>query len=185
MTGNTSSHITARFSNDGIEITRTYAINEDIARELGGTRDWLGGYIKLTGKDLLAWLEYKGCRLDSPDGPAVVRRSSDGSTYGEYWRLGALHREDGPAVVWLSATGATEESYYRDGKRHRDGGPAFVRRGSNGVREERYYRDGELHREGGPAVVTQRPDGVREEKYYRDGTLVKKRRRAAIPAFPA
>src|ERR1039458_5868674 len=136
MTGNTSSHITARFSNDGIEITRTYAINEDIARELGGTRDWLGGYIKLTGKDLLAWLEYKGCRLDSPDGPAVVRRSSDGSTYGEYWRLGALHREDGPAVVWLSATGATEESYYRDGKRHRDGGPAFVRRGSNGRSEE-------------------------------------------------
>jgi hypothetical protein len=42
-----------------------------------------------------------------------------------------------------------------------------------------------LHRKGGPAVVTQRPDGVREEKYYRDGTLVKKRRRAAIPAFPA
>jgi len=48
-----------------------------------------------------------------------------------------------------------------------------------------YYRDGDLHRKGGPAVVTQRPDGVREEKYYRDGALVKKRRRAAIPAFPA
>ena len=185
MTGNTPSHITARSRNDGIEITRTYAINEDIGRELGGTRDWLLGYIKLTGKDLLAWLEYKGCVLDCPDGPAVVRRSSDGSIYEEYCRDGKLHREDGPAVVWRSATGATEESFYRDGKRHRDDGPVFVRRGSDGVREQRHYRDGELHRKGGPAVVTQRPDGVREEKFYRDGTLVKKRRRAAIPATPA
>jgi hypothetical protein len=107
---------------------------------------------------LLAWLEYKGCVLDCPDGPAVVRRSSDGSIYEEYCRNGKLHRENGPAVVWRSATGATEESYYRDGKRHRDGGPAFVRRSS---------------------------DGVREEKYYREGALVKKRRRAAIPVFPA
>jgi hypothetical protein len=153
MTGNKTSHITARSTNDGIEITRTYAINEDIVRELGGTRDWLNGYLKLTDKDLLAWLEYKGCPLDSPDGPAVVRRCSDGSTYEEYWRNGKLHREDGPAVVWRSATGATEESYYRDGKRHRDDGPAFVRRGSDGAREERYYRDGELYREGGPVVV--------------------------------
>ena len=146
MTGNKTSHITARSRSDGIETARTYAINEDIARELGGTRDWLGGHIKLSGKDLLAWLEYKGCRLDSPDGPAVVRRSSDGSTYEEYWRNGKLHRESGPAVVWRSATGATEASYYRDGKRHRDGGPAFVRRGADGVREERYYRDGKRYR---------------------------------------
>jgi hypothetical protein len=185
MTGNTNSHLTARSRNDGIEIARTYAITDDIARELGGTRDWLLGYIKLTGKDLLAWLEYKGCVLDCPDGPAVVRRSSDGSIYEEYCRNGKLHRENGPAVVWRSATGATEESYYREGKRHRDDGPAFVRRGSDGVREERHYRDGELHRKGGPAVVTQRPDGVREERYYLDGALVKKRRRAAIAAFPA
>src|ERR1022692_572120 len=157
MTGSKISHITARSRNDGIEITRTYAINEDIARELGGTRDWLFGYIKLTGKDLLAWLEYKGCVLDCPDDPAVVRRSSDGSIYEEYWRLGALHREDGPAVVWRSATGATEE---------------------------RYYRDGKLHREGGPAVVTHRVDGVREEKYYRNGTLVKKKRRTKAGSDP-
>jgi hypothetical protein len=61
----------------------------------------------------MAWLAYKGCRLDSPDGPAVVRRGSDGSFYEEYWRNGKLHREDGPA---------------------------FVRRGSDGVKEQRYYK---------------------------------------------
>lgn len=92
----------------------------------------------------MAWLPYKGCLLDSPHGPAVIRRGSDSSFYQEYWRNGKLHREDGPAVVWRSATGATEDSYYRDGKRHRDGGPAFVRRGSDGQREERYYREGKL-----------------------------------------
>jgi hypothetical protein len=51
MTGNTPSHITARLRNDGIEIARTYAITDDIVRELGGTRDWLNGYLKLTDKD--------------------------------------------------------------------------------------------------------------------------------------
>jgi hypothetical protein len=144
MTGTTPSHITARSRNDGIETTRTYAVIEDAARALCGTRDWLGGYLKLSGRDLMAWLPYRGCLLDCPDGPAVVRRSSDGSFYEEYWRNGKRHRAAGPAVVWRSATGATEDSYYRDGKRHRDDGPAFVRRGSDGVREERYYRDGEL-----------------------------------------
>jgi hypothetical protein len=144
MTGTTPSHITARSRKDGIETTRTYAVNEDAARDLCGTRDWLGGYLKLSGRDLMAWLPYKGCLLDSPHGPAVIRRGSDSSFYQEYWRNGKLHREDGPAVVWRSATGATEDSYYRDGKRHRDGGPAFVRRGSDGQREERYYREGKL-----------------------------------------
>ena len=147
MTGTTPSHITARSRKDGIETTRTYAVNEDAARDLCGTRDWLGGYLKLSGRDLMAWLPYKGCLLDSPHGPAVIRRGSDSSFYQEYWRNGKLHREDGPAVVWRSATGATEDSYYRDGKRHRDDGPAFVRRGADGVREERYYRDGTLIRE--------------------------------------
>ena len=144
MTGTTPSHITARSRKDGIETTRTYAVNEAAARDLCGTRDWLGGYLKLSGRDLMAWLPYKGCLLDSPHGPAVIRRGSDSSFYQEYWRNGKLHREDGPAVVWRSATGATEDSYYRDGKRHRDGGPAFVRRGSDGQREERYYREGKL-----------------------------------------
>jgi hypothetical protein len=144
MTGTTPSHITARSRKDGIETTRTYAVNEDAARDLCGTRDWLGGYLKLSGRDLMAWLPYKGCLLDSPHGPAVIRRGSDSSFYQEYWRNGKLHREDGPAVVWRSATGATEDSYYREGKRHRDGGPAFVRRGSDGQREERYYREGKL-----------------------------------------
>jgi hypothetical protein len=144
MTGTTPSHITARSRKDGIETTRTYAVNENAARDLCGTRDWLGGYLKLSGRDLMAWLPYKGCLLDSPHGPAVIRRGSDSSFYQEYWRNGKLHREDGPAVVWRSATGATEDSYYRDGKRHRDGGPAFVRRGSDGQREERYYREGKL-----------------------------------------
>jgi hypothetical protein len=147
MTGTRPSHITARSRTDGIETTRIYAITDDIGRELCGTRDWLGGCLKLTGKDLMAWLAHKGCRLDCAHGPAVVRRSSDGSLYEEYCRDGKLHREDGPAVVWRSATGATEESYYRDGKRHRADGPAFVRRGSDGTREERYYRDGTLIKE--------------------------------------
>jgi hypothetical protein len=46
----------------------------------------------------MAWLPYKGCLLDCPDGPAEVRRSSGGSTY-EDWRNRKLHREDGPAVA--------------------------------------------------------------------------------------
>ena len=58
----TPSHITARSRNDGIETTRTYAVTEDTARELRGTRDWLGGYLKLTGRDLLAWLLHTGMR---------------------------------------------------------------------------------------------------------------------------
>jgi hypothetical protein len=51
------------------------------ARRRRASLGYNGGFIKLTGKDLVAWLEYKGCPLDSPDGPAVVRRSSDGSFY--------------------------------------------------------------------------------------------------------
>jgi hypothetical protein len=98
----------------GGEITQTYAINEDISRKLRWKRDWLGR--KPTGRDLVDWLEKKGCRLDSSEGPAYIQRYRNGATEEIYFRDGKLHREDGPADVWRFADGTTEERYYRDGK---------------------------------------------------------------------
>jgi hypothetical protein len=77
VTGSQTSHITVTCVYSGVEITRVYAVNEDISRQLGQKRDWLGR--KLTGEKLQAWLQAKGCQLDSPDGPAYVRRDADGS----------------------------------------------------------------------------------------------------------
>jgi hypothetical protein len=66
VTGSQASHITETYRDGGAEITHIYAVNEDISRELDRRIK------KPAGKHLQAWLEKKGCRLDSSDGLAVV-----------------------------------------------------------------------------------------------------------------
>jgi hypothetical protein len=105
-----TSHITVICRDGGDEITSVYAVNKDISRELDQRIK------KPTGKDLQAWLEAKGCRLDSSDRPAYVRRSADGVREEYYYRNGKQHREDGPAVVRREADGSTYEYCYKDGK---------------------------------------------------------------------
>ena len=118
MTGSETSHITVTYQDSGDEITSMYAVNGDILRELGRLLK------KPTGKDLHSWLKAKGCKLDSCDGPACVRRFASGTLAEEYYRDGKRHRARGPAIVWHYADGSTVEEYYRDGKKHRDGGSA-------------------------------------------------------------
>jgi hypothetical protein len=112
MTGNQASHITVSYKDtvQGAEITYIFAISEEISRELDRHMQ------KPTGKDLVAWLDDKGCKLDCSDGPAVVRRWADGSSSDVYFRDGELHREDGPALVRREADGSTYEYCYKDGK---------------------------------------------------------------------
>jgi hypothetical protein len=104
-----TSHITVICWDSGVEITRIYAVNQEIAREFGQKHN-------PSGRGLLAWLEAKGCRLDSSDRPAYVRRSADGVREEYYYRNGKQHREDGPAVVRREADGSTYEYCYKDGK---------------------------------------------------------------------
>jgi hypothetical protein len=112
MTGNQASHITVSYKDtvQGAEITYIFALSEEILRELDRHMR------KPTGKDLVAWLDDKGCKLDCPDGPAVVRRGADGSSSDVYFRDGELHREDGPALVRREADGSIYEYCYKDGK---------------------------------------------------------------------
>lgn len=93
------------------------------------------------------WLEVRKCLIDSPDGPAIVRRFADNSTEENYYRDGKLHREDGPAYIRRFASGTVEEAYYRDDKRHREDGPAYVWDGADGWTVEIHYRDGEFVKE--------------------------------------
>ncbi len=115
-----TAHITVTYSeDDGDEITRIYAVNEDILRKLDRKRDWLGRNIKNRhGKKLEEWLENKGCRLDSPsdDTPANITLRPNGSTILEYYRDGRPHRKNGPAYIWCAADGRKSEEYWHDGK---------------------------------------------------------------------
>lgn len=110
MTGGQTSHITVSYRDSGAEIDSIYAVNEDISREFG--------LLKLSGKDLKAWLESRRCRLDSSDGPALIVRFSR-TTTEYYYRNGKPHREDGPAYVVRYADGSTYEKYCLDGVRLR------------------------------------------------------------------
>ena len=158
MTGDRTPHITVTYRNGRAEITSVYTVNEEISRELDR-------HIKKPGgEDLQAWLEKKGCQLDSSGGPALVWRFASGTTEEMYYREGRLHREDGPALVWCYANGSTMEQYYRNGELHREDGPAVVKRYANGSNYEEYYRDGKKHREDGPAYVWHSANGSTEEK---------------------
>lgn len=110
VTGDRTSHITVTYREAGVEISRVYAISEDTLCERGQSLR------RPTGKALRAWLETKGCRLDSPEGPAFVRRFADGATIEEYYQGGRLHREEGPAYIRHCADGTTVEKYYRNGR---------------------------------------------------------------------
>jgi len=108
MTGSHISHVTVTYTSYGVGLTCVYAVNEDVVRELKRQVN------KPTGNDLNAWLNKRGCKLDSSDGPALVRQNENGSTEESYFRDGKLHREDGPAVLTVS-NGSMLEMYYRDG----------------------------------------------------------------------
>jgi hypothetical protein len=140
MTGDQTAHITLTYKSSDVEYTRTYAISEDISRELSHKRNWLGG--KLSGKALKEWLENKGCHLDSSDGPAYIWRQPYGTTYEWYHRDGKMHRGDGPAYIERYADGTTYEWYYRDDKMHREDGPARIETYPDGSTRERYFLDG-------------------------------------------
>ena len=112
MNDGQTSHITVTYKGNGAKVTRIYAVNENIARELERTRDWLGR--KPTGQKLQLWLEDKGCQLDCEDGPAFVYHYPNGTTEEEYYRKGKRHREDGPAYIRRSADGTVVNEYYLD-----------------------------------------------------------------------
>ena len=132
MTGDETSHVRVSYKSGGAEITRIYAISQDL----------LTAPRPSAGKDLQRWLADKGCALDCSDGPALRIRSLDGSiVIEECYRNGKLHREDGPAIVRHDADGSYAE-YHRDGKLHREDGPAVISRSADGVRQEDYFRNG-------------------------------------------
>lgn len=108
-------HITANCKGNGVDIARTYSVNEGT---FGDARKWASRQHNLTAQGIMEWLVNKGCQLDSPhdNTPAIVERYDDGSTAEYYYRYGKQHREHGPAYVAHYASGATEETYYRDGK---------------------------------------------------------------------
>jgi hypothetical protein len=117
MSGAQTSHITVTYREDGDEITRIYAVTEDVSRKLDRKRDWLGRHIKnWPGKKLQEWLEDNGARLDSSAGPAVVVRVANGATTEEYYHDGKLHREDGPAYARRDADGTPHKEYWRNGR---------------------------------------------------------------------
>lgn len=180
MTGTQTSHITVTCKNGGTEITRIYAVNEDALRD---AQLWSNQQNNPTSKALGAWLETKGCRLDSSSGPACVLRWADGSTREEYYRDGKLHRELGPATIERNTHGTTE-AYYRADKLHREDGPALVWRHTDGSTEEYYFRDGRLHRDDGPAIVRRFANGATVDKYYRDDVFVKEERLAPLSIIP-
>jgi hypothetical protein len=140
MTGEQTSHITIIYRDYGNEFTLTYAVDETtLNRALREVKE-------PTGKALKIWLEDRGCRLDSPDGPALLIRNAEGSTEDYYYRDGELHRDDGPAIVKRFADASSEERYCRSGKLHREDGPAFVHRNADGTtRVEEYFRDGKTY----------------------------------------
>ena len=113
MTGPQTSHITVNYQENGAEFTCIYEISEELRREM---KVWSGKRKNPTDRDLLVWLNNKGCRLDSSGGPAYVQRDADGSTVEAYYRDGIAHREDGPAIICHNTDGGTVERYYRDGK---------------------------------------------------------------------
>jgi hypothetical protein len=134
MTADRNSHIKVSYTDGGVEITRIYAVSDEISRALGWKKDWLGR--KPTGRVLWAWLGQQGCHLDCSDGPASVRHYPDGSSWEGHYRDGEAHREVGPAIVRRFADGSTEEYYYRNGKLYREGGPAVVLRTAGGSQGE-------------------------------------------------
>jgi hypothetical protein len=157
MTGEETSHFTVSYRDGRAEVTCIYAINEEILRDLR-QRNWLGRRIRnRAGKDLRAWLESKGCLLDSSEGPAFAMRNTDGSIQEAHYRAGKLHRENGPAIVRQAAADWSVEEYYRDGKRHREDGPAVIKRYANGSTKELYYRNGEWFSSGGSCAKLWQP----------------------------
>jgi|ERR1017187_339953 antitoxin component YwqK of YwqJK toxin-antitoxin module len=158
MIGDKDSHVTVSYEFGGVEITRVYAISEDMLTEAQPR----------AGKDLQEWLADKGCALDSADGPAISIRV--GSILIErYYRNGKLHREEGPACVGRDSAGSREE-YYRNGKLHRQDGPAVIACNADGsTSQEAYFRNGVLDRQDGPVVIVRNADGSLENTYYCNG----------------
>lgn len=117
--------------------------------------------------------------LHRDDGPAYIKRDSEGRVIEERWyRNGRLHREDGASLITYMLNGHVDsEHWYRNGERHRIGGPALVEREcSKEMRRESWYYNGQLHREDGPALVIKDWEGKDEQimwyihgKLHRDG----------------
>jgi hypothetical protein len=138
MTGNPTSHITVTHKTGEAEITSIYAVSEETLREAQILQQ------KATGHAVKAFLENKGCHLDSDSGPAYIERRADGSTVEEYYRDGKHDREDGPACIERKADGSTDQAYFRHGKLDRHDGPARIIRRADGSTYEAYYRDGKF-----------------------------------------
>jgi hypothetical protein len=137
MTGNRSTHVTVAYKDgNNAENTLIYAIDEATIRE---AQDWAILQENPSAEDFQKWLQSKGCLLDCCDGPALVRRHTNGMTQEEYYRDGKLHRQGGPAVIIKNSDGSTTEKYFRDGKRHREDGPAYVRQYADGSTLKEYY----------------------------------------------
>lgn len=181
MTSMKNPHITVSYSYTDVQIARTYGVDEDVLLELARLdRD----HRKPTGAYLDAWLERSGCRLDSSNGPAVVKHYGTGATVEEYYLDGKKHRDDGPATIFRNHR-MIEAKYYRNGRLHRDGGPALVEQDANGsIVEQHFYRFGELHRENGPATFWRLGDGSTVEQYFQDGKLHRRDGPAIVTRYP-
>lgn len=166
MTADQTSHITVKYkgrdlSSSDTEATLTYAISEAMLNE---AQIWANRQrYKLTGKEMQFWLEQRGCKLGSLDGPAYVyvRCLENGTTREErYYRDGDLHREDGPAWLQRDCDATTTEVYFHNGKRHREDGPAYIERHADGSGVEQYYRNGEFVKTEVLALLTDIIPGV-------------------------
>jgi hypothetical protein len=138
MPGNPTSHITVTYKLGEAEITGIYTVSEETLREAQILQQ------KADGSAVNAFLERKGCHLDSDSGPAYVEFRADGSTVEEYYRDGKHHREDGPACIERKADGSTDQAYFRDGKLDRHDGPARIIRRADRSTYEAYYQNGKF-----------------------------------------
>jgi hypothetical protein len=116
MTGGQTSHLTVHYSDGESTYTAVYAVNKDIVHKLNWKKAlcFFLGRKEPTGRALQEWLETKGCKLDSADGPAFVRHHPGGFRVEVHYRDGKKYREDGPARVVRFSDGSTVEDRYRN-----------------------------------------------------------------------
>lgn len=164
------------YRDNGTDVTAIYAVSEKTLRK---EQIWAQQQqTPPSGDQVAVWLKNHGAKLDCPNGPALVERYADGSTYEAYFRNGQFDRRDGPAItlnypsrslVDLYFDGTTIEEYRRNGKLDRRDGPAIVERNEDGSTSEEYDRNGKLDRHDGPAIIVRSALGATCEQYFHNG----------------
>jgi hypothetical protein len=132
---------------------------------------------------------------DPNEGPAYIRRSSEGTGVVEerYCWHGRLHRENGPAYVLYSTdrTVLIDEHYHRHGLLHRDPkeGPAWIERVGSLVVVEEYCFNGQRYRDpaDGPCYIGRsHTDGtIDSEEFSEPGAVLPRRDARRTRSGPA